>query len=41
MLVDTAEPRYIIQGGLHLIAKEFRYFKILTLNTAIDYGISQ
>jgi len=37
MLVETAGPRYLIHAGPHLMAKEFRYFQILIVKTAIHH----
>lgn len=37
MLVETAGPRYLIHAGPHLMAKEFCYFQILIVKTAIHH----
>ena len=41
MLVETAGPHYLIHAGPHLMAKEFRYFQILIVKTAIHHSIRQ
>jgi hypothetical protein len=35
--VETAGPRYLIHAGPHLMAKEFCYFQILIVKTAIHH----